>query len=140
MQPPVDPAVVTPATAAKLALRYPKPLRQLAKQQCFFDGGKAPTLRARQHTHNGLRQVTRPALDRGSIAPKPAQRRHPAIAVDQHQPLTVLGVRTVQRGPNHNARHDLTVAFDAAGQLLHGWRFDEPRAGKAQLQHVQVDI
>jgi len=60
-------------------------LRQLAEQQCFFDRGEGPVLRTRQHTEKGFRQVTRPPLNKRSIAPKPTQRRDPAIAVDEHQ-------------------------------------------------------
>src|SRR5262249_25680619 len=73
LQPPVDPAVVTPATAANLALGYPKPLRELAQQQGLFDGGEGPALRARQHTHNGFRHLTRPPLNKPSIPTKPAK-------------------------------------------------------------------
>jgi len=39
-----------------------------------------------------------------------------------------------------NQGDDLTIALDGAGQPLHRLRLDEPSAGKAQLQEVQVDF
>jgi hypothetical protein len=81
--------------ASNLALGYPKALRQLAEQQCFFDRGEGPVLRACQHTQKGFRQVTQPPLNKRSIAAEPAKRRDPAIAVDEHQPLAVLCLRRV---------------------------------------------
>jgi hypothetical protein len=140
LQAPVDPAAISRAAAGSFTLGHSQSLRQFAQQQRLFNGSKRPALRARQDTKNGFRQVTRPPLNQRSVPPKPAQRGHPAVAVDQHQTFAVPDLGSVRGGRRHNQGHDLTVAFDGADQLLNGLRFNQPCAGKAQLQQVQVDI
>jgi hypothetical protein len=98
LQAPIDPAAITRATARSLALRHPKPLRELAQQQRLFDGGKGPALRARQDAKNSFRQVTRPPLNKGSVAAEPTQRRHPPIARSTSKRATSMA-RTLTSAP-----------------------------------------
>ncbi len=111
LQAPADPTDIAATAPSDLALGEPLAVDQFAQQERFFQGRKRPRVGARQDRQQGLGEITRPGLHARGIAPEPAQCQDATIAVDQNQPVTVLGHR--------DARNELTVLLDGAGQRLH---------------------
>src|SRR5262249_17031898 len=75
-----------------------------------------------------------PPLNDGSVPAKPTKGGDPPIAVNQHQPLNIIGLCGARRTPNHNAGDDLSAAGNRARQPLHRLRLKQPCAGKAHFQ------
>ena len=136
LQPPADPADVSPAPASQLVLRQALALHQLAQQQRLLNAGERAILRARQHPQHCLGQAARPLLDGGRVATEPAQRGDAPIAVDQHP-----WVRTGTAGRcRHDAGYDLAAPLDGLGDPRHRLRVHQAAGGEAQVQLVQVKL
>ena len=106
---------------------------EFAQQQRLFDGGKGAPLGAGEHADERLGEITGPALDQRGVTTQPAQGGNAPIAIDEHQAFAAgLGHR--------NAGDHLAAALDRAGEALHRVRLEQPRAGKAQFQAVQVHL
>jgi len=113
-------------------LAEPLAVHQFAQQQRFFEYRERAPLGACHHLEQGLRELARPWLDAGGVAPEAAQRRHASVAVDQHQAFVALGY--------HDARNELTATLDRGGQTFDRAWLDQPHGCKAQIQAVQIDV
>jgi hypothetical protein len=106
---------------------------QLAQQQGFFQGGKRPRAGLREQPQQRLGQIAGPGLHTRGVTPEPAQGQDAPVTIDQDQPLAArLGHR--------DARNELAVLLDGAGQCLDRARLQQPRLGKTQLKAVQIDF
>jgi hypothetical protein len=132
LQAAADPADVAPAEAGDFVLAEPLAVHQFAQQQRFLEHRQRSSLGARQHRQQGLRELTRPRLDAGGVAPQAAQRRHTPIAVDQHQAFVAVRHR--------DARNELAATLDRGGQTFDRPWLGQPHRRKAQVQAVQVDL
>ncbi|MGA9016713.1 MAG: hypothetical protein WB509_29820 [Acetobacteraceae bacterium] len=93
-------------------------------------------MRARQQTQQRIGQIARPLLDAGSVTAETTQSGDTPITIDQNQPFAASAVG----GSHDNARNHLAAALDRMSDPRHGTRFDQPAAGKAQFQAMQIEI
>jgi hypothetical protein len=75
-------------------------------------------------------------LDAGGVTAETTQGSDTPITIDQNQLFAASAV-----GSGHdNARNHLAAALDRMSDPRHGTRFDQPAAGKAQFQAMQIEI
>ena len=128
-----DPTDIAPTAPGDLALGKALAVDQLAQQQGFFQGRKRLSAGLREQPQQRLGQIARPGLHTRGVTPEPAQGQDAPVAVDQDQALTaLLGHR--------DARNELAVLLDGAGQRLDRARLQQPRLSETQFKSVQIDF
>ena len=128
-----DPTDIAPTAPGDLALGKALAVDQLAQQQGFFQGRKRLSAGLREQPQQRLGEIARPGLHTRGVTPEPAQGQDAPVAVDQDQALTtLLGHR--------DARNELAVLLDGAGQRLDRTRLQQPRLSKTQFKAVQIDF